>query len=200
MSKEEQERLERFRRGEPGAFDSLYAEYGPRIYRFCLRLCNRGAADAEDLTQEVFVAAFKSLHRFEGRSSLSTYLYKIAVYRWREMREQQRKREGRSDRDSSPEDAGNMPPVPDPACIGTQRMELSAALATLPEAQREAFLLVKGEGFTCREAADALDIPVGTVKFRVYEATLRLKAYLTAPEKTTNGSPQPQRKEAFDAL
>jgi RNA polymerase sigma-70 factor (ECF subfamily) len=175
MESDERERLERFRRGEPGAFNVLYAEYGPRLYRFGLRLCGGAVADAEDLTQEVFLAAFRSLHQFEGRSSLSTYLYRIAVYRWRQMKDARCRGEETLD-------DGREPAAPaassDPARLGAARMEMDAALASLPAAQRAAFLLVKSEGLTCKEAADALGIPVGTVKYHVHEAVLRLRAFL----------------------
>lgn len=177
MTENEQAQLERFRRGEPGAFDALYAEYGPRLYRFGLRLSGR-EADAEDLTQEVFVAAFHSLHRFEGRSSLATYLYKIAVYRWRRMQSSRRPDTVGWEESLSDRTYADALWISDPARIGQERMELSEALASLSPAQRAALLLVKAEGLTCREAAEALEIPVGTVKYQVYEAILHLKARL----------------------
>ncbi|HVK04868.1 MAG TPA: RNA polymerase sigma factor [Armatimonadaceae bacterium] len=180
MTQEERECLERFRRGEPGAFDDLYAQYGPRIYRFCLRLCGGAVADAEDLTQEVFLAAHGSLHRFEGRSSLSTYLYRISIY----CRRQARSRAGdpqricRGDEEHGAATPASHAGGEDPARTALARLTLTAALDRLSEAQRTAFLLVKAEGFTCREAAEALDLPVGTVKYQVFEAVARLRTLL----------------------
>ena len=184
MSKDEveRERLERFRRGEPGAFDDLYEVYGPRLYLFGLRLCGK-PADAEDLKQDVFVAAYRSLHRFEGRSSLTTYLYKIALYRWGQLRG-----------GSRPELVGwdetqeGAIVTPDPSPQSHTRLELRAALDTLSDAQRAAFLLVKADGFTCAEAAQMLDIPVGTVKYQVHEALRHLRLQL-------GGNEVAQRKE-----
>lgn len=191
MINDEQERLERLRRGEPGAFADLYVEYGPRLYRFSLRLCGN-AEDAEDVTQETFLGAYRGLHRFEGRSSLTTYLYRIAVYRWRQMRTTGQPETARwEERDSSDAERG------DPARLTLTRMELAAALDTLPDAQREAFLLVKSEGLTCREAAETLDIPVGTVKYHVHQAVHRLQKCLR-PECDTAGTSC--GKEATDAL
>lgn len=188
---DERELLERFRRGEPGAFDALYQRYGPRLYRFSLRLCGN-PTDAEDLTQEVFVAAYRGLHRFEGRSSLATFLYRVAVYRWRQTRESARRRP-----ETVPWDDRHPPTAPDdPAGSGIRRADLRAALSQLPEAHRAAFLLVKAEGLTCREAADVLGIPVGTVKYHVYEAVSRLQACLAAPETRADA----RRKEACDAV
>jgi len=181
MSHDERERLERFRRGEPGAFDDLYAEYGRRVYRFCLRLCGGATADAEDLTQDVFVAAYRNLHRFEGRSTVSTYLYKIAYYRWRQVRSAGVRElaftscgEGGGGWLAGGDPTGSQ----DPARRGVARMTLNAALATLSDAQRAAFLLVKAEGLTCREAAEALGVPVGTVKYQVFEAVAHLRSFL----------------------
>jgi RNA polymerase sigma-70 factor, ECF subfamily len=193
MTQDERERLERFRCGEPGAFDALYAEYGPRIFRFSLRLCGN-AEDAEDVTQETFLGAFRGLHRFEGRSSLTTYLYRIAVYRWRQMRMGGMQpetvcwdeRDERSDGDA------------DPAQLSVTRLELAAALETLSTAQREAFLLVKSEGLTCREAAETLDMPVGTVKYHVFQAIRRLQECLR-PEPLPYTAIAPG-KEASDAM
>lgn len=196
MQSDEREKLERFRRGAPGAFDDLYAVYGPRIYRFALRLCGGSVADAEDLTQEVFVAALRSLHWFEGRSSLGTYLYRIAVYQWRQMRVS-RDRAGRTN-GSGREAAA--PSSADPARIGAARVDLGAALKALPTAQREAFLLVKSEGLTCREAAEALGIPEGTVKYHIHEAVLRLRAFLGDGEETPAVTGCRGKGTAADAL
>nr|WP_309687205.1 polysaccharide biosynthesis tyrosine autokinase [Armatimonas sp.] len=174
MSKDEEERkrLERFRRGEPGAFDDLYEVYGPRLYLFGLRLSGK-PADAEDLKQDVFVAAYRSLHRFEGRSSLTTYLYKIALYRWGQLRDTSRPELVGWDETQEVSVV-----TPDPSSQSHTRLELRAALEALSDAQRAAFLLVKADGFTCAEAAQMLDIPVGTVKYQVHEALRHLRLQL----------------------
>lgn len=127
--------------------------------------------EAEDLTQEVFVAAFRGLHHFEGRAKVSTYLYKIAVYQWRKRTRHQLVTVSLTERDA--------PVVEDTACVGLDRIEIAKALAALPTAHRAAFLLVKLEGFTCREAASMLALPVGTVKYHVHEAAQKLRALLT---------------------
>lgn len=186
LEEEEQERLERFRRGEPGAFDDLYATYGPRLYLFGLRLCGK-PTDAEDLKQDVFIAAYRNLHRFEGRSSLTTYLCRIALYRWGQIRNGARRETVGWD---EVEGAATTIETPDMAHQAHTRLELCNALATLSEAQRAAFLLVKADGFTSAEAAKMLDIPVGTVKSQVHEALLRLRARL-GDEETMPGKKAP---------
>ena len=67
---------------------------------------------------------------------------------------------------------------PDPARAGVTRISLQSALAALPDAVREAFLLVKAEGLKCREAAAVLGIPEGTVKYRVHQAVILLRELL----------------------
>ena len=162
-----------FKRGEPPTIETVYADYGDRIYRFCYRLCGH-AGEAEDLAQDVFVAAFQGLRSFQGRSSLTTWLYRIAFYRWRQLHPK-----GRSIAVSLDENLSTMPLEPDPAIAGIQRMDLEQALALLSNDLREAFLLVKAEGLTYREAAEVLDAPQGTIQYRVHEAVKRLRATLS---------------------
>jgi RNA polymerase sigma factor (sigma-70 family) len=89
MTLDDRERVRRFQRGEPGGFEALFSDYGDRVYQFCYRLCGH-AADAEDLAQEVFLAAYQGLDRIAGRSSVATWLFRIAVYRWRRIRDTRR--------------------------------------------------------------------------------------------------------------
>ena len=84
MAADERDLVRRCQRGEAGAFEQFCA-YGDLIYRFSYRLCGQ-AADAEDLTQEVVLAAYEGLGRFAGRSSLRTWLYGIALNQWKHLR------------------------------------------------------------------------------------------------------------------
>lgn len=178
MTSDEKNLARRFCNGEAGSFEALYDLYGARIYRFCYRLC-RQAADAEDLTQEVFLAAWQGRERFERRASLTTWLYRIAVFQRRNLFPNRgphflslNEREGQQ---------ANTALVPDPALAGLERLTLETALSALPDPLREAFLLVKGEGLRYREAADVLGLPEGTVKYHVHQAVTRLQSLL-APE------------------
>ncbi len=144
--------------------------YGGRIYRFCYRLCG-SAPDAEDLTQEVFLAAFQGTDRFEGCSTIQTWLYRIALNCWRHSR-----RTPRLDTVTL-EDAAQAGPGLEQAVADS--IALTCALDGLPPYLRETFLLVKAEGLTSREAAQILDIPQGTVQWRVHQAASRLRVLLT---------------------
>ncbi len=159
------------------SFTLLYRNYGTRIYRFCRRLCGNDT-DAEDLTQDVFLAVFRGAEQFEGRSSLSTWLYRIALYRWRNLRRIRKPT-------TVSLDEQNDGLVSNSTYAELEAISLENALAALPENVREAFLLVKGEGLTCREAAEALGIPEGTLKSRVYSAVVRLQQLLVSDENPT---------------
>lgn len=155
---------------ERADFPAISQKYGDRIYRFCYRLCG-SAPDAEDLTQEVFLAAFQGADRFEGRSSVQTWLYRIALNCWRHSRRAPRL-------DTTPlEDAAQAGPGIEQAV--TDAVSLTCALSALPPDLREAFLLVKAEGLTYREAAQVRGIPQGTVQWQVHHASRRLRALLT---------------------
>jgi RNA polymerase sigma-70 factor (ECF subfamily) len=172
MASSERDQVQRFQQGDPGSFDAIYDAYGDRIYRFCFRLSGN-AADAEDLTQEVFLAAYQGLHRFAGRSSLATWLYRIAHYRWRRINSARGPETVSLDGELADTVA-----APDPTALRMERMSLDSALAMLPPVQSEAFLLVKAEGLKYREAAEVLGIPQGTVQSRVHDAVVRLRELL----------------------
>lgn len=183
-----------FRHRKPPSIEVVYAEYGERIYRFCYRLCGR-AAEAEDLTQDVFVAAFQGLENFEGRSSLSTWLYRIAFYRWRQLNPR-----GRMPALSLEAEPERLPAHPDLAQESLQRLGLEEALATLSSDLRDAFLLVKAEGLTYREAAEVLGAPQGTIQYRVHEAVQRLRSALGDSPAQAKGSERVQKGLVKDAV
>ena len=197
-AKETKEWVKRFRSGSPEVFTDLYRVYGERIYRFSYRLCER-SADAEDLTQEVFVAAYQSRESFQGRSSVLTWLYRIALYRWRRLYG------GKRDQPLPLEESLEAPGA-DPALSALNRMGLERAFATLSNDLWEAFLLVKIEGWKYREAGEVLGIPQGTVQFRVHEAVKQLRTALGDEELSTpkpaSFSPLeiPQKEVTSDAV
>jgi len=142
--------------------------HGDRLFRLSLRLSAGSYADAEDLAQEALIAAYQSLPRFAGRARLTTYLYALTLNCWRKRCRAE----------------GVRPlPLKDQEVVAPdstlERLVLDAALAQLTEAQREAFVLVKAEGLTSKEAAAVLKVPQGTVQSRVHEATLRLRTLLS---------------------
>jgi RNA polymerase sigma-70 factor (ECF subfamily) len=175
MTDEEKRLVQRFRSGEECAFDEIYADMGPRIYRFALRL-TRCVEDAEDAVVQTFSAAHSAKSTFDHRSSLATWLYRIAVFQVSRIQRTRRQT-------TTPvEDV-----IDESAQDGFHQVELELLLMDLPAQICAAFLLVRLEGLSYREAAQVLDKRPGTIQAQVHEASLRLRKQLRGEE----GAPQP---------
>jgi RNA polymerase sigma-70 factor (ECF subfamily) len=146
--------------------ESLYCLYRTGVYGYCLRMTGN-RSDAEDLTQDTFVAAMQGLHRVRSAALVKAWIYKTACHKVR--RHIRRRRF-----------AALIGYEPAGRTDGFAMVELDIALATLSPLQREAVLLVKAEGLSLAEAAVALGVPEGTVKTRVYDGIKRLQALETA--------------------
>ncbi len=144
--------------------ERIYEEYGARIYGFCYRLCG-DASDAEDLTAEVFLAVCKGLSRFQNRSRVKTWLFKIALNKYRDLAESRKL-------STVPLEDAELGSV---SHTGDMSIVLEAAMSRLSETEREAVLLVKVEGLKYHEAARILEVPQGTVQFRVHQGVERLR-------------------------
>lgn len=151
-------------RGAQGV-EEAYAEYGDALFRFALRLCGH-RDDAEDLVVETFVEAHRRWGTFRGIGSRRAWLYGIAANRARMARRRARPTEPLSDG------------IPQSGPDATDRLVLEEAIARLPPKRRAAFLLVKAEGLTAREAAEALGRPLGTVLYEVHRAVHELRTAL----------------------
>ena len=146
------------------AFEELYRENAGRIYALCLRMCG-DAAQAEDLTQDVFIRAWKSLGSFRGESQLSTWLHKLAVnicLNWLNRGGKRVKRNVQLDDLSVLEERRHDSPE--------ARMDLERAIATLPPRARQVFVLHDVEGYRHEDIARMSGIAVGTVKAQLHRA------------------------------
>ena len=169
--------VERCRRGELGAFEEVYRAHSGRLYSLVLRMVGN-QSDAEDLLQDVFLAAHRKLDGFRGESALGTWLYRLATNQCLDYLRSKSARTGQltDAMDDEPE-------MPDARSRGiaadrVAKMDLERALAQLPEGCRAAFLLYDVEGLEHREVADALGIAEGTSKSQVHKARLKLRALL----------------------
>ena len=147
-------------------FAELFAEHGLPLYRTCLRLCGN-PTDAEDLVADTFLAAHQGRNRFKGQASLKNWLFRIAMFKWHDLR----KKSHRRDQALSEEM---------PAFVSERigDIAIEQALRAIPESNRSAFLLVRIEDFSYREAAEILRVPEGTVKARVHDAAKKLRDLL----------------------
>src|SRR5688572_23301551 len=167
----------RCRRGDLGAFEELYKAHSGRLYSLTCRMVGN-PTDAEDLLQDIFLAAHRKLDSFRGESALGTWLYRLATNLCLDHLR------SKAVRTSQLTDAlDDEPGLSDAATRGLAdravvRMDLERALARLPEGCRAAFVLHDIEGLEHREVANVLGIAEGTSKSQVHKARLRLRGLL----------------------
>lgn len=158
--------LERARRRDVGAFESIYRTYVDRIHGLCLRLCGNPQR-AEDLTQEVFLRVWERIEAFEGRSRFYTWLYRVAVNRVMDALRSDMQRTRR-------EVADDIVPVAEYPGKGggpsLTAIDLEAALSTLPPGARSVFVLHDVEGYTHEEISSLAGIAIGTSKAQLHRA------------------------------
>ena len=163
----------RARRGDHRAFAQVVEHYDHRLRGLAYRLL--GDRDRmDDVLQEAYVKAFRSLPRFKGESALGTWLYRIVYNACVD--------DLRATKPTVALDEGLETPDtrPDPADIATGRRDLASALATLPADQRAAVMLVDAYGLDYAEAADVLGVAAGTIGSRLSRARTALRAILAA--------------------
>ena len=169
--------LDRFARGDRAALDELFRRYRTVAYRVAFRLLGR-EADALDAVQDGFIKALTHLDRFRGHSSFKTWFLRIVCNAALDMG-RHRKRDGWNDRPGEPAPPGTEERPPE---ANLERVELRRviddALARLPAAQRQTFVLHVDGGLSYREVAAALGISIGTVMSRLFYARQKLRALL----------------------
>lgn len=173
--------LNKARRGDLSAFEELVRLYEKRIYVVALRSTG-SPEDAADITQEVFLRAWRSIESFRGDSGFSTWLFRITMnlcvdfarHKQAQPQTQPLVREDDAER-----------PIPDSAPTPEEHLEnselgreLAAALDEVSEEHRQIVLLRDVEGMSYTEIAETLEISEGTVKSRLSRARLALRAIL----------------------
>lgn len=187
MSTDEAELLARLRRREEGAYEELLRRYGGRLLAVARRFL-RSEQDRDDAVQEAFLAAFKSIDRFEGNAALGTWLHRIAVnVCLMKLRSQTRKQIASIDElmptfDDSGHRAKTSTAWTDRPEQRLERIEtraqVRAAIDALPEPYRGILLLRDIEEMDTEETATLLGITPGAVKTRLHRARLALRAML----------------------
>jgi len=159
---------------DPAAFRALYDAHAPRVHALCLRL-ERDAATAEELTQDVFIRAWRALPGFRGDALVSTWLHRIAVNVVLEHRRTTARRLRRIEPFGDLELLGASAPAPEAGL----EMDLRAALETLPPGARAVFVLHEVEGYTHEEIAEMSGVTTGTTKTQLFRARRLLRAALS---------------------
>ena len=168
MDDDDETLVERIREGSDRAFNLLIDRHQHAVRGFLRRLLS-SAADADDIAQETFLAAWEGVRDYRGGASVRSWLCAIA---WRRAKSAQRSwfrsraREGGYQQNVSDET--------EPQASAEDRLAVKQALLTLPIEQRAAVALCLAEGFSHAEAAVALGAPLGTVKSHVTRGKERL--------------------------
>ncbi len=187
----ETELLRGLRAGEAEAYRRLLELHSANVYNVAFKLLG-DEQEAEDVLQETFLSAFEAIEGFEGRSKLSTWLYRIA-YNASLMRLRKRTQMTSFSLDVGPsgvDQDGDGPHVPrhlvdwssvpdDQLLTAEAREVMDQAIAELPETLRSTFILRDIEGLSGSETAEVLGIPVPTVKTRLRRARLWLRDRLS---------------------
>ena len=173
--------LELLTRGEHRrATDALAACYLDPIYGFCLRRL-RDRAVAQDVTQRVFVDAFRGITRYRGHATLRSWLIGIAKHRCQDERKAQQRRERRLDFESSTDVLNAIDQAPDPAARAEQRRHheaLDDCMRRLHERIRDAIDMRYTQDLSYEEISDVLGEKPGTLQKRVARAMAALRRCL----------------------
>lgn len=158
-----------FKQGDEKAFDQLFDKYRTPVYSICYRYA-RNDADAHELTQDVFIKAYRNIRRFDERSKFFTWLYRIAVNTCISFHRKQT-------RDAP---AAAKDPVMDCGLDKKVRMKIAVdeALKKVPQRQRMTFILHHYDGRTFNEVGTIMRITTGAAKAHYHHAVKKLREYL----------------------
>ena len=179
--------VRRFQEGSADAFEVLVQRHGTRVYNLCFRILG-DPEEAADASQDTFLAALRKLHTFRGDSAFTTWLHRVAVNACYDSLRRKRRRPllqiVRGEDDDRPEPSL---PSPDHADQVVFSVDVARALMEVPEEFRVVLVLADVQDLPYDEIARVLEIPVGTVKSRVF----RGRAALGRALGTARGEPSP---------
>ncbi len=179
--------LQALQAGDRAEFARMVDLYSARIYRLALKMLG-DPQDAEDVLQMTFLKALQSVSSFEGRSSLSTWLYRIAINealmslrRYRPTTSVATEYESDEDEIEHPAQLTDWCCLPEEELLSAEaRSYLDLAVRRLPEKLRIVFLLRDVEGLSIKETAETLNLTETAVKTRLLRARLHLREQLSA--------------------
>lgn len=164
---------------DAGALEALYDRYGRPAYSLARRILTEETL-AQDVVQEVFLSLWRDARRFDaGRGTVATYLLSMTHHRAVDVvRREENLRRWRTSDEGLELEPDPKARVEDEVEASERRAEVRAALAELPAAQREALLLAYFGGYTQREVAALVGVPLGTVKTRMAAGMRKMKEAL----------------------
>lgn len=174
------ELVERHRCGDVRAFNEVYARFEEMVYNLAFRLSGN-YEEAADLTQEIFLRVYRHLGSFGGRSSLKTWIFRIAVNHCRDRLSRWRPLTQPIGDDVGEGEVAYADPSRGPeelAVAADEGRRVAEGLARLPPAFREAVVLRDIEGLSYEEIADVLGVRIGTVRSRIARGRDQLRVLL----------------------
>lgn len=191
----DQQLVERVQRGDKHAFDLLVAKYQRKLGRLVARYV-RDAGEAEDVTQDAFIKAYRALPGFRGESAFYTWLYRIGINTAKNHLLANKRRPPTT----TPFDAEEAEAFEDASLlheVSTPENELmskqvvnvvQASLQQLPEDLRSALTLREIEGLSYEEIAEVMNCPIGTVRSRIFRAREAVAENLRPLLETSKGN------------
>jgi RNA polymerase sigma-70 factor (ECF subfamily) len=176
-------------------------EHFARIHRAALVLCGN-PWDADDLAQETFLVLARQGSAFQGRSSVSTWLYGILL----NLERRERRRRGLARRklrvlwDREPPERRSVPGADASVEVAEWKKSLWSQVAQLPDGQRQSLVLRFSEGLRYEEIADVLGCPVGTVKSRIFHGLAALRRMLESEGEEARQPPAFPSEDISDAV
>jgi RNA polymerase sigma-70 factor, ECF subfamily len=166
--------VRRFQEGSAEAFEVLVQRHGTRVYNLCFRIVG-DPEEAADASQDTFLSALRKLNTFRGDSAFTTWLHRVAVNACYDSLRRKRRRPllqiVRDEDDDRPEPSL---PSPDHADQVVFSVDVGRALMEVPEEFRVVLVLADVQDLPYDEIARVLEIPVGTVKSRVFRGRAAL--------------------------
>lgn len=170
--------VQRARQGDRQAFHQLVDRHGPGLYRSAYVMLHH-AADAQDVVQETLIAAFEQLHRFEGRSTVRTWLVGILIRQAAHHRRKHR-RHRMASLDVLTQDVADRPrSASSPVTQLDARLDVATLLARLSPEHRQVLVLRELEGMSYDDMAEVLGLPRGTIESRLFRARQAMKETAT---------------------
>jgi len=181
--------IERCQKGDRTAFDELIRRHSERAYKYAFRLTGN-AEEASDVVGDAFVRVFNAMKNFKGQSAFTTWLYRIITNCFLDLRKKDRSKQTTSlDAMLQTPDGEMARQIEDPNRNPYQEAERSSredrvmhAVDQLAEYQKAMIMMFHVEMLSYEEIAEALDLPIGTVKSRLNRARLSLREILTRDE------------------
>jgi RNA polymerase sigma-70 factor (ECF subfamily) len=188
--------VQHFKEGSAEAFEVLVQRHGARVYNLCLRILG-DPDEAADASQDTFLAALRKLGTFRGDSAFTTWLHRVTVNAcYDSLRRKRRRPLLQIVRDEDDERPETSLPAPDHADQVAFSVDVASALLEVPEEFRVVLVMADVQDLPYDEIARVLDIPVGTVKSRVFRGRTALGRALGVSSREPSRASRASEEEA----